>query len=221
MALALALAAGNVSTSALLSDAEADSAAAVTASDFAATRYYLHDDPTPPSSDQASQAGLAMDGTAPVATRLFDYDTDHGAAPGRTIARGGSGPAETDLTRYQDWRGPTVVVPQTVSGTVVVELWTAMAGFEAGRAGDLRVHLRDRDTVLGTTTEIATAAVSAADWQGAVSGWVKRRADIVVAGHTLVVGHQLELKVTVPAASGGDLWLAYDTTLYRSRVTLP
>jgi hypothetical protein len=39
--------------------------------------------------------------------------------------------------------------------------------------------------------------------------------------HTLAAGHSLELTVISPGSSADDLWVAYDTTAYKSRIVLP
>lgn len=217
----LAGGAGPRTALAVFGDGEAVSATLATAASFSATTYYLHNNPTPPVGDTNAQANLAMNATTPSAASLFNYDLDHDAAPGRLVLRGGSGPGESTLTRYQDWRGPTAgLFGQSINGTVTVEFWSGVANFTPGVAGEVTVFLRIHDTVLGLGTEIASQTVSAADWQGGSTAWVKRTVTFNV-NVTLLVGHQLELKLIVPAGSGADMWLAYDTTLYRARVRLP
>lgn len=190
------------------------------AASFAGTTYFLHNEPTPPTGNTASQANLTMTAVAPAATALPNYDTDRDSLTGRLLLRGGIGATETDLARYQNWRGPTAgVLGQTIAGTVTVEIWSAAAGFAAGAPGELHVYLRDVLVLTGTTTEIANASVSMADWSGHRSGWVKRTVSIDVSSQTLLVGHALELKVEAGAST--DMLVAYDTAAYRSRVRLP
>jgi hypothetical protein len=221
LAVAVLLVAGSTPGAlALMSDTEQVSATASTSSSFSATTYYLHNNPTPPTADTNAQANLGMNTTAPSATVLFNYDANQDSSPGRLILRGGSGAGETTLSRYQNWRGPSAgALGQTINGTVVVEFWSGMKTFTQGTAGDVRVFLRNRDTVTGITTEIANATVTAADWQGGATAWVKRSASMTV-NTLLLVGHQLEVKLEVGAGAADDMWFAYDTTLYRSRVRL-
>jgi hypothetical protein len=221
LALVLAATGGGGRADALLGDAESVIGTSNAAASFGGTVYYLHNNPTPPSGGTAAQANLAMNTSAPTATTLHNYDTDLDAQPGRTIQRGGSGAAETDLAQYANWRGPTAgLLGQTINGTVTVELWTAVDGFSAGGAGEVQVFLRDILVLTGTASEIASASVAAADWHGATSGWVKQVVTLNVA-HTLLVGHALELKVIAGPTAGADMMLAYDTTAYRSRLRLP
>jgi hypothetical protein len=217
----LAYPGGNHVALGLLTDAEGAAASVSTAASFTATTYYLHNAPTPPTGDTNAQANLTMDTTAPTASVLFNYDQDQDAVPGRLIVTGGSGAGETTLSKYQNWRGPTAgLLGQTINGTVTVEFWCGLKSFMPGAAGDVRVFLRDVNTLLGTTSEIGNTTVTAADWQGGVNGWVKKTATLTV-NTTLLVGHRLELKLEVGSGAADDMWFAYDTTVYRSRVRLP
>jgi hypothetical protein len=218
----IGLAGGGAGTAlALFGDTEQVAATTSTASSFSATTYWLHNNPTPPTGNTNAQANLAMNTTAPSATTLFNYDVNQDSAAGRLVLQGGSGATEADLAQYQNWRGPTApLFGQTINGTVTVEFWSAMRNFAPGTAGDIRVFLRNHDTVLGLGTEIANTTIASADWQGGRTGWVKSVATFNV-NVTLLVGHQLEVKLIVGAGAADAMWLAYDTTLYRSRVRLP
>lgn len=205
---------------ALFGDSEQVAATTAASSTFTATTYYLHNNPTPPTGNTNAQANLAMNTTAPTASTLHNYDANQDSAAGRLIARGGSGAAETTLARYQNWRGPTAgLFGQAINGTVTVEFWSGMPGFVQGTAGEVRVFLRDNDSVTGLTLEIANTTISSADWQAGNGGWVKRSASFNV-NTLLLVGHRLEVKLLVGSGAASDMLFAYDTTLYRSRVRL-
>ncbi|MGH2455199.1 MAG: hypothetical protein ACRDHD_02940, partial [Candidatus Limnocylindria bacterium] len=209
---------------ALFTDGEAVPAVASTASSFTATTYYLHNNPTPPTGATNAQANLGMNTTAPSATFLFNYDANLDAGPGRLIQRGGSGAGETNLARYQNWRGPTLPAITNISGTVTVEFWSAMRDFTPGVAGEVNVFVRAYDPLLGAIGfEIGSATVSAADWQGGTAGWVKRLASMNVSTTlgSCLLGCQLEVKLTVGGGAADDMWLGYDTTVHRSRLRLP
>jgi hypothetical protein len=221
LVLVLAYPGGGHDALGLLTDAEGADASLAAATSFTATTYYLHNAPTPPTGDTNAQANLGMDTTAPTAIVLYNYDQDQDAVPGRLIVKGGSGAGETSLSQYQNWRGPTAgLLGQTISGTVTVEFWCGVKSFTPGVGGDVRIFLRDVNTLLGTTSEIGNVTVTAADWQGGVNGWVKKTASLAV-NTTLLVGHRLEVKLEVGSGAGDDMWFAYDTNVYRSRVRLP
>lgn len=205
---------------ALLTDGEQTAATVTAAASFSGTTYYLHNAPTPPVGSTAAQADLGMTATAPSAVRLYDYDSNLDTSPGRLIQRGGSGASETTLARYQNWLGPSAgLLGQNVKGTVLVEFWSGVPGFAQGVAGEVRIFLRDVDPLTGTRSDIANTTVSSADWQGGSGGWVKRSGSMAV-NRTLLVGHRLELKLVLGSGAASDLWLAYDTTLYRSRLRI-
>lgn len=221
LALVLAVAGGGHHANAVLLDGESLPATSSSASSFTGTWYVLHNNPTPPVGSTSAQANLAMNTAAATATVLHNYDTNHDALPGRRIARGGSGPTEATLARYQNWRGSSGLSNLTLMGTVTVELWTAVDGFTPGVAGDLTIYLRDITVLTGTATEIASTSVTMANWHGASSGWVKVTASLNVPLHVLLVGHVLELKVIAGPTAGADMMVAYDTASEPSRVRLP
>lgn len=221
MAAAILLAGGGAGGAlAVFADTEQVAATSSTAASFSNTTYWLHNNPTPPSGNTNMQANLVMNTTAPTATTLYNYDADQDSSAGRLVLRGGSGAGETDLSQYQNWRGPTELLGQSINGTVTVEFWSAMRNFTAATAGDVRVFLRDFDTAGLLSTEIANTTIASADWQGGSTGWVKNTATFNVTA-LLLVGHKLEVKLIVGAGAADDMWLAYDTTIYRSRVRLP
>ncbi len=44
---------------------------------------------------------------------------------------------------------------------------------------------------------------------------------IGVGNYTVPAGHSLQLTITVPNSSADDVWVAYDTTSYKSRIIIP
>ena len=80
-------------------------------------------------------------------------------------------------------------------------------------------YLRDYDG--SSHIEIANGTVSEADWQGGVSNFVNKTLSIGSMSYTIPKDNQLELKLIVGAASGDDMWFAYDATGYPSVVQIP
>jgi hypothetical protein len=177
--------------------------------------FYLHNFPSPPTGDTASQADLPCDQTVPIASTLFNYDADRDAGPGRGIARGGSGPGEVDPAKHQQWLTPGATVAVTINGTVRVDLWTAAKDFSTAVTIQSSVYLSDVQG--GSRTVIAQAGFT---FQGTAS-WSQTTVFMGVSGFTLAPGHSLELTVIAQGTSADDLWLAYDTTAYKSRIVLP
>jgi hypothetical protein len=107
--------------------------------------FYLHNNPTPPMGDTMSQATLPMDSELPTASVLYNYDSDRDASPGLVIAKGGSGPYESDPTKYQAWRTPVFSGAVVIQGDAMVKLWSAMKDFDDTKGGAVTVYLLDFD----------------------------------------------------------------------------
>lgn len=171
--------------------------------------YYLHNNPTPPVGNTASQATLPFDRNAPTAATLHNYDTNRDNDPGLMIREG----------QYQVWLTPQFPGDIAINGDVVVTLWSAMEDFQTGIRGVVTVYLLEVDGA--NFTQIGTRTVSNANWQGGSATWVERAITVSGVNDTIAAGHQLGLAVFVDSASHNDMWFAYDTQTYRSRVVLP
>lgn len=212
---------GGASTAyALFTDTETDPAKFSTAASFITT-YYLHDNPTPPTADQNAQANLTLNANAPTAATLFNYDVNRDAAAGLQILKGGSGPDETTLSRYQNWRTGVLSSPRIINGTVTVTFWSGIKNFATSTAGEVNAYLRDFNPTNSTYAEIANTTLTVANWQDDSGTWVSKTLNIAVSNYTVPAGHRLGLKFIVGSGAGNDMWFAYDTTVYPSRFTIP
>lgn len=180
---------------------------------------YLHNNPTPPTGDTTSQTALPFDKLAPTATTLYNYDTDRDSSAGLLIVKGGTGATESDTTKYQDWRTTALSADLTIDGTVTVTLLSGMKDFSLSQAGSVTVFLRDFDG--SSYTEIASGTLTDADWQGGSSTWVEKTISIADVDYTIPSGNFLEVKLIVTSSSAADMWFAYDTVSYGSRIALP
>jgi len=160
-----------------------------------------------------------MDPILPVAPVLYNYDVDRDASPGLTIAKGGSGPNESDPTKYQAWLTPAFPAATVVEGTVTVKLWTGTANFDVALGGAVSAYLRDCDG--SDCVELGGGTLSDSTWQHGSPSWVLKTLTFPVGRHTVAAGDSLELVVVVEPSSSSDMWFAYDTGPYRSRVTVP
>jgi hypothetical protein len=183
--------------------------------------WYLHNQPTPPNGPTVATEPLQMDDASPTVTTLYNYDLGVDAAPGRAIARGGSGPRETAIGSYVGWRSQKLTAARRIAGNVMVALWTATMNFRGGRTGSLTVYLRDVDAATGGAVEIGQTTLTVPNWQRGSSTWVLMVFDLAVAGVVVPAGHVIELKVEAGTASATTMWVAYDTTGYASSLTLP
>jgi hypothetical protein len=175
--------------------------------------YYLHNNPSPPTGNTASQHDLSCSTTVPTANTLYNYDTDEDSAPGRSIKKGGTGPNEADNRRHQHWTTPAMPTAVSINGNVRVDLWTAAKDFGNGSIHGT-VYLAD---VFGPSRTLLAQAGFAFQGQASFS----QSTVFMGVNHTLAAGHSLELMVISPNSSSDDLWIAYDTTAYKSRFVLP
>ena len=179
---------------------------------------FLHNDPTPPFEDTASQALLSIEGGIPTTSTLFNYDNDRDADPGLTLIRTPDGLDETETTKYQVWRTGVLGTPTVINGDVLVDLYATLTPFALGELGVLVVYLRDFDGA--SHTEIGESAVFARDWQSGSSGFVERMGLIKNVNHTIPAGNELEIRLQVDAASHQEMTVAYDTQQHSSLIDL-
>ena len=179
---------------------------------------FLHNYPTPPTEDTASQPLLTLEGGLPSATTLFNYDDDRDSEAGLTLLRSQNGLNESLATKYQVWRTGVLGVPTVISGDVLIDLFAALTPVTQGQVGIVIAYLRDFDG--SSHTEIGSGAVFARDWQSGATGFVERMALIKEIDYTIPAGHELEVRLQIDTASEQEMTLAYDTAQHSSLVNL-
>jgi hypothetical protein len=90
-------------------------------------------------------------------------------------------------------------------------------GLDVTKGGD-RVYLRD--CVGASCVGLIGGTLSDPNWQGGSSSWMLKTLTLSVGTRTIAAGHSLEMVVVVEASSAADMWFAYDTNSYKSRVTV-
>jgi hypothetical protein len=93
-----------------------------------------------------------------------------------------------------------------------------MKDFGTGLGGVVTVYLRDCEG--WDCVELGSDTLADADWQGGGGSWKQKTLSVPIGTYTLAPGHSLELVVIVDASSDDDMWFAYDTGPYRSRVSV-
>jgi len=167
--------------------------------------YYLHNEALEAVSDTYSQAVLPLSETAPASTTLFNYDVNRDAYPGLVIKKGGSGYAESESTKIQDWRLGASAEELTLDGDAELTLYAAMKEFSPDKTGQLLVYLYDWDG--SQALAFAKGFVSASSW----SDWQPLSVDFGELAYTIPAGHQLGVVVLVYGGSDDDMWFAFDT----------
>jgi len=182
---------------------------------------YLHNNPSPPTGNTASQASLPLDTELPSATTMYNYDTNRDSDAGLKLRKTDLGLTESDSTKFQVWRSGALTSNLVIAADVLVDLWAAPKNFRQNKIGVVTTYLRDYCATCDPThVEIDNASIFARDWQSGSSTFVERMGRIPGVNYTVPAGHELEIFMVVEKASKDDMWIAYDTTSYPSLLDL-
>lgn len=176
--------------------------------------YYLK---TEGAGDRTSTPVLPLTRLAPVTASLPNYDTDRDAFPGLLIAKG-NGMGETNPAKYQHWDRP-LTSDLVLSGPATFRFWSALKDFDPSKRGAVAVGLYDCNGTKTACTLLASQSLSSPEaWSGGSSTWVEKTANFASLNWTITAGRVLRVKLVVLASSQHDMWFAYDTTAYPSRL---
>src|SRR5437667_235676 len=90
-----------------------------------------------------------------------------------------------------------------------------MQNFNVSSAGSVVAYLVECNPEGTGCVQIASTTVTRADWDvGDTGTWIQDTFNFGFVNYTLGPGKAVGFKVMVGAASGGDMWFAYDTTTY-------
>jgi len=187
----------------------------VTANVSTATVVYLHNDPSPPVGNTTSQETLPLDFTAPTATALYNYDTDRDSSSGLAVFKG-DGLNETDPSKYQRWRLNTAV-DFDLKGTAQLVIWTAARDFESDTKGAIEVGLYDCSASGDSCILLTSTSLADGPWAATVE---EKTINLGAVGHTITAGRSMVIKIATIDPSEDELWFAYDTTTYPSRLQI-
>jgi len=182
-----------------------------------ATTWYLHNNPTPPVANTTAQFNLALNGTAPTATTLVNYDTDCDARVGRSINRGGGAVTETGACLYATWRSAALSAARTLNGTATLTIWARKSAAN-GSNPTLRAFLRVFDP--GTSTYVALGSANVSVTNDSSTAWASYALNWSLASVSVPAGRQIEIKI-VATGSNRDPEIAYDTTATATSLQLP
>lgn len=163
--------------------------------------------------DTSSAATLPLAAGSPASGSLPNYDTDRDDAPGLLLAKDGAGLSTSDRTKRQDW-SHTLDQAATLDGTVTLTVWIA--------AKD-----KKNDETIGVRAALELCSpicrqIGVGQWSGAGRS-VYRAVEVDLGDLDLVApaGSSLRLRIVVPdSLATTDLWLAYGTGHYSSRLSI-
>lgn len=179
---------------------------------------YLHDDPTPPSAGSGSSSPLTINSTVPTASTLQNYDSDRDSDAGLWLVQSSLGLSETDTTMYQLWQ-QSIASPVDLEGTATIYVTAAMMSFNTTHAGTLEAWLLDCNGAGASCTTLGSGSLTRSPWN-ASAAWYDASIDLGAVSHRIVAGRTLQVRLVVSDSSGDDMWLAYDTTAYPSRLVV-
>lgn len=178
--------------------------------------YYLHNNPTPPTTATTSQANLPMTTVSSPAFVRYDYDSDIDTAEGRSIDKNGT-INEASIAQYQNWRTSSFPGDVHINGDVTLQLWAASDSFQQNRRGEVTAFLRDYNGL--SYTEIASATVFKVDWQEGLEDFTVETLTFSTVDYTVVGGNSLELKIVVGSQTQTpDMWFMWDFVDFDSKL---
>ncbi len=182
--------------------------------------YHLQGDTSPPFS------GLAT--TAPTAPTLVNFDPGRDSAAGLLLTKNAALPSQSDATKHQTWVAPAgalAISNESVSLTFWSDMKDGMNGAQTadvalGKAGTVTAYLMDLASPSATTgTVIASGSVTDSTW-GDGFAWEQKTVSFGNVTYSVAAGRYLAVKIVVNDSSGDDLWFAYDTTSFQSRLVI-
>lgn len=164
-----------------------------------------------------------MNAVVPTAGYLYDFDTDidpassvagagcTGGYPGRSLATGGTGSADTNPRRTVSWvRSPATA--SAVSGTGYLAINGVLQSLDPNAVGELKVYIRT-ETAAGSNLWVdrGSATYTATPW--ATSVFTHVVIPIPGLSFAVAVNQRIEVSVQVGSGSSGGMHLSYDSAL--------
>ncbi len=159
----------------------------------------------------ALKAAVPTDTSFPVP----NYDPGRNADTGLTVSKGGQDSGEGDPTKHQLWIVSAGGI--VLDGPATLTLWSAMLNFLTDKAGEVTAFLVETDADGSNLSELARATATRGPWNPAGT-WVEDTFNFGNVSTTIGSGRYLGVKIIVTDNSETDMWFAYDTTSYDSRL---
>lgn len=165
--------------------------------------------------DADSEPIGSLSQSSPPGGPLPNYDPDRDKdALGLVLKDSDEGMAETDPDKYQRWQMKTATGLH-VSGKPVFRIWSVMKDYDDDKEGQFTSYLLD---CLGSSCSVLSSVVKTRP-EGA--GWSQQVITFPTIDHVVPTGHFLGIQVVVTKASESDMWFAYHTSTYPSRLEIP
>lgn len=154
---------------------------------------------------------------APTSSSVANFDRLRNDDPGVTLKPGGSAQSGSS-SKYQDF----LYDPDGahLSGGATVRVWSAVEEFDTAGTGALEAFILDC-SVWATDCELVTGGSTVVEEWSSSGDWVERTISLSAADHTFADDRRLKLRIIVGnGTSGADMWIAYDSVVTPSALTL-
>jgi hypothetical protein len=158
---------------------------------------------------------VATSKPSPIALPNFDPWRDD--QPGIVLQRGGGGPGEAAPEKYQQWW--TGSGGYLIEGDTTLYLWSAVQDFGNG-LGSATAYLRECSDTGADCSVIARRSLTSLDWQLGTDDFAEAAFEFGQLSHEVVAGRRLAVKIIVDAVSSENMWFAYATQRYDSRLVV-
>jgi hypothetical protein len=159
----------------------------------------------------------SLSAEAPATASLPNFDPGRDSAPGLVLERGGIGALEGDPFKHQQWVGPADGM--VLDGAFDFLFWAAMKEFDPGERGVVEAFLLDCDPAGANCSPIAQGRKDIFGWGGGWGSWGEYSIEFGDVVYTVPPGRALSLKVVVGVDAEDDMWFAYASTEFPSRIT--
>ncbi len=166
----------------------------------------------PGSGDTSYSPVLAMGTSKPTDGSLANYDTDRDNDPGLLIKRGESSVEEADSDEVQTWTYE--IGPASISGQSKFRIYATP---DDDDKGEISATVDMCDVALNNCTLLATVTKS---FDAGGQEFKKVNINFNLTAELTEAQPVLRVRLWVPNDSDEDLWIAYDTASYRTRLEL-
>lgn len=177
------------------------------------TSLYLASEAVP--GDTKSRSVLPLGYAAPRDIALPNYDSDRDMQPGLLLQRGATSQSTANSSQIQRWRLGALLSDTQLAPNAEVEVMAAVKGYQRNKSVKLWAYLNEVDANGNLLREIASGSYTANDWG---DKFAPRKISFQNATTALHAGNQLELTLMLDNSSVDDLWLAFNTKTYPSRL---
>ena len=152
---------------------------------------------------------------SPTASTLPSHDPGRNDFPGLLLNVSDLGVKETDPTKYQLWVAPATGID--LDGPASLNFWSAIEDFRDNKKGVVEAYLLDC-TPSGIGCNLIGSGSKTLDPWSSSGSWVSRTISFGAVTYTVPVGRSLAVKVVVGKDSDREMWFAYDTAAYPSKL---